>query len=90
MRNFSPSCGRQCLYLTPLDEKIPPSSDEICCIEAGLVLCSHELPLGGQNVSVLHCAYGVVLSDTIMINTPAVKHMSVDSAIDSTSQRGQG
>lgn len=51
-------------YLTPLDEKIPPSSDEISGVEAGLVLCGHKLALGGQLVSVLHSADGVVLNDT--------------------------
>lgn len=48
-------------HLTPLDEKVPPSSDEVGSIEAGLVLRGHKLPLGGQLVSVLHCADGVVL-----------------------------
>ncbi len=51
-------------HLTPLDKKIPPSSDEIGSIKAGLVLCGHKLPLGGQLVSVLHCADGVILNDS--------------------------
>lgn len=52
---------RAASYLTPLNEKIPPSSNEISSVEAWLVLCGHKLPLGSQLVSVLHSADGVVL-----------------------------
>lgn len=51
-------------YLTPLDEDILPSSDEISSIEAGLILRRHKLSLRGQLVPVLHCAHGVVLNET--------------------------
>lgn len=49
------------LYLTPLDEQVPASPDEVSSIEAGLVLRGHKLPLGSQLMSVLHSADGVVL-----------------------------
>lgn len=50
------------VYLTPLDEKVSSSSDEIGSVEAGLVLCGHKLALSSQLVSVLHRADGIVLS----------------------------
>ena len=48
-------------YLAPLNKQIPPGPDEVSRVEAGLVLCGHELALGRQPVSVLHRTDGVVL-----------------------------
>ncbi|KAG7218274.1 hypothetical protein INR49_010332 [Caranx melampygus] len=39
---------KQSVYLTPLDEKVPSSSDEISSVEAGLVLRGHKLALSSQ------------------------------------------
>lgn len=66
-RSTSGDCAS---YLTPLDKKVPTSTDKISSIKAGLVLCGHKLPLSSQLVSVLHRADGVVLKDTTMIYTP--------------------
>ena len=48
-------------YLTPLDEQIPASSDEVSGVEARLVFGGDKLSLGSQLVSVLHRADRVVL-----------------------------
>lgn len=60
------------LYLAPLHKQIPPSSNEISSVEAGLVLSGHKLALSCQLVSVLHCADWIVLKETRLLQT-AVK-----------------
>lgn len=57
------------VYLAPLYKQIPPSSNEISSVEAGLVLSGHKLALSCQLVSVLHCADWIVLKEPRLLQT---------------------